>query len=68
MSEALPPGWATALLGEFSDINPKHPKGLNEALPVSFVPMAAVSETKPGVRVHGGTSSRRGSQRLHAFL
>jgi type I restriction enzyme S subunit len=32
-------------LGEVAEINPRMPKGLDEASPVSFLPMAAVSET-----------------------
>jgi len=47
MSEALPPGWAAALLRDVAQFNPRHPKGVDDAMPVSFVPMAAVSESSP---------------------
>jgi type I restriction enzyme S subunit len=46
MSDALPPGWTTAALGEIAEINPRHPKGLDDSMLVSFVPMAAVSASK----------------------
>jgi len=47
MNGDLPQGWATTPLSEISEINPRHPKGLDDSLPVTFVPMAAVSESKP---------------------
>ena len=47
MSDELPQGWEFALLREIAGINPRHPKGLNDAMPVTFVPMAALSVSKP---------------------
>lgn len=47
MSNVLPQGWTAAPLGEIADINPRHPKRLDDSMPVSFAPMAAVSESKP---------------------
>ncbi|MBI4626124.1 MAG: restriction endonuclease subunit S, partial [Verrucomicrobia bacterium] len=47
MSEELPPGWATTNLNELVQFNPKHSPALDDATPVSFVPMAAVSESSP---------------------
>jgi type I restriction enzyme S subunit len=52
MSEELPEGWATARLGELAVINPRHPKGLDDTMPVTFAPMAALSESEPGIQVH----------------
>jgi type I restriction enzyme S subunit len=46
MSDELPQGWATASLNEVAEINPRHPKELDEAMSVTFVPMAGLSETK----------------------
>ena len=48
MSDELPKGWATASLSTIAEINPRHPKDLDGAMPVTFVPMAALSESKPG--------------------
>ena len=47
MSDELPKGWATAPLAEIAKINPRHPKGLDDSMPISFVRMAALSEAKP---------------------
>lgn len=47
MSDAFPQGWTTSALGEIAVINPRHPKGLDDSMLVSFVPMSAVSESKP---------------------
>jgi type I restriction enzyme S subunit len=47
MSDASPDGWTAAPLGAIAAINPRHPKGLDDSMPVSFVPMAGVSESKP---------------------
>ena len=47
MSDELPNGWAAAPLGEIAEINPRHPKGLDDSLPISFARMTALSETKP---------------------
>jgi type I restriction enzyme S subunit len=47
MSEQLPQGWVIASLGEVAGINPRHSKGLDDTMPVTFVPMAGLSEAKP---------------------
>jgi len=47
MSDTLPKGWATAPLAEIAEINPRHPKGLDDSTPISFARMAALSESKP---------------------
>src|SRR6266496_3859235 len=47
MNGELPQGWATATLGEIAEISPRHPKGLDDSTPVTFVRMAALSESKP---------------------
>lgn len=47
MTEELPKGWAVAPLVSVAEINPRHPKGLADSLPISFARMAAVSENKP---------------------
>jgi type I restriction enzyme S subunit len=47
MSDELPQGWAKPPLAEIAEINPRHPKGLDDSMPISFVRMAAVSESKP---------------------
>lgn len=47
MNEKLPEGWASASLSEVAEINPRHPKGLDDSMPVSFAPMAAISESRP---------------------
>jgi len=44
MNDELPQGWTTATLDEIAEINPRHPVNLDAALPVTFVPMPAVSE------------------------
>jgi len=46
-TDELPHGWASAPLGEIAEINPRHPKGLHDAMPVTFVPMAALGESTP---------------------
>jgi type I restriction enzyme, S subunit len=40
----LPKGWTVAAIGEIADINPRHPKDLQDSLPVTFVRMPALSE------------------------
>jgi type I restriction enzyme, S subunit len=40
----LPKGWIQATIGELCDLNPKHNGELSDETPVSFVPMAAVSD------------------------
>jgi len=47
MIDELPQGWASAPLGEMAEINPRHRKGLDDSMPISFVRMAALSESKP---------------------
>ena len=47
MRNGLPKGWTMAPLGEITQINPRHPKGLDDSMPVAFAPMAAISESKP---------------------
>jgi type I restriction enzyme S subunit len=47
MSNGRPQGWANPRLAEIAEINPRHPKGLDDSMPISFVRMAAVSESKP---------------------
>lgn len=44
MIDELPDGWALTTIEETCDLNPKHPNTINDSTPVSFVPMAAVSE------------------------
>ncbi|MBE7465516.1 MAG: restriction endonuclease subunit S [Planctomycetes bacterium] len=47
MSEELPEGWVSASLDQVAVLNPRHPKSLDDSMPISFVRMAAVSESKP---------------------
>jgi len=47
MNDELPKGWAIVALREVSEINPRHPKGLDDSTPISFARMAALSESKP---------------------
>jgi type I restriction enzyme, S subunit len=47
MSDKLPQGWTIAPLSKVAELNPRHPKGLDDSLPISFARMAALSETKP---------------------
>jgi type I restriction enzyme S subunit len=47
MSDELPQGWASVPLDEIAEINPRHPKNLDGHMPVTFVPMAGISEAKP---------------------
>ena len=47
MNGELPQGWITTPLSEIAEINPRHPKSIDDAMLVTFVPMAAVSESKP---------------------
>ena len=42
--EGLPEGWASATISELCDYNPKHDRETPHDTPVSFVPMAAVSD------------------------
>lgn len=43
--EQNPAGWETARILDLCEINPKHQHSLKDSLKVSFVPMAAVSDT-----------------------
>src|ERR1039457_2849962 len=47
MSGELAEGWAATTLGGIADINPRHPKGLDDTMLVSFVPMAGLNESRP---------------------
>ena len=47
MRDELPKGWAKPPLAQIAEINPRHPKGLDDSMPISFVRMAVVSESKP---------------------
>jgi type I restriction enzyme S subunit len=43
----LPRGWAIASLESIADINPRHPRDLEDSLPITFVRMPALSEIAP---------------------
>jgi type I restriction enzyme S subunit len=45
MNKTLPKGWVAIRLEEIAAINPRHPADLPDALPISFVPMPAISES-----------------------
>ena len=47
MSNELPKGWASAALSDIANIGPRHPKGLDDDMLVTFVSMAAIDESKP---------------------
>ncbi len=47
MRSGLPKGWTITPLSEITEINPRHPKGIDDSMPVTFAPMAAISESKP---------------------
>lgn len=44
MSLFLPSSWTTTTLSDIAEINPRHSRALDDSLPVSFAPMAALSE------------------------
>jgi len=44
---AIPEGWSLVPISDVAQINPRHPKGLDDSMPVSFVPMAALNEDSP---------------------
>jgi hypothetical protein len=46
MTDPLPRGWTKATLSDIVEINPRHPRELNDSLPVSFATMAALSESR----------------------
>jgi len=43
----LPEGWTLVSIRDIAEINPRHPKGLDDSMRISFAPMAALSETGP---------------------
>lgn len=45
MSVELSLGWVATTLEEITEINPRHPTDIEATLPVTFVPMPALSET-----------------------
>jgi len=47
MKNGHPPGWKVVPLRELAEINPRHPKGLDDSMSVSFAPMAALSDSNP---------------------
>src|SRR5256885_705591 len=51
MRDKLPQGWVIASLNEIAEINPRHPKGLDDAMLVTFVTMAGLSESNPEFEV-----------------
>lgn len=55
MREGLPKGWAQAPISRVAIVNPRHPRGLEDSLEVSFAPMACLSESSPTM---GGLSHR----------
>jgi type I restriction enzyme S subunit len=44
MNQELPAGWTITSLENISQINPRHPKDLDDFLPVTFATMPALSE------------------------
>ena len=51
MSDELPQQWAMVSLADLVDFNPKHSPTTPDSTEVTFVPMAAVSETRPQLDV-----------------
>src|SRR5260370_24175472 len=47
MMQKLPSGWGLEALRGNDEIKPRHPKALKNEMLVTFVPMAALSESKP---------------------
>lgn len=47
MSDELPQGWARVSLAQLVAFNPKHSSDVPDSAPVTFVPMASVSESSP---------------------
>src|SRR6266478_1564191 len=41
----LPTGWSLTSIDQIADINPRHPRNLEDSLPVTFVRMPSLSET-----------------------
>jgi len=48
----LAAGWTKVLLSEVIEYNPKHPKDVSDLTPVSFVPMAVISESSAMIGEH----------------
>lgn len=47
MNNGLPENWITAPLREVAEINPRHPKNIDDELLVTFTTMAAINESSP---------------------
>jgi type I restriction enzyme S subunit len=47
MTDEFPGGWATAPLEDIAEINPRHLKDIDDAMAVTFIPMAAISQDSP---------------------
>lgn len=47
LDKDLPEEWVMACIKDIAEINPRHPKGLADSMPVSFVSMAALNEDSP---------------------
>ena len=47
MTDEFPGGWVTAPLEDIAEINPRHSKDIDDAMAVTFIPMAAISEDSP---------------------
>ena len=43
----LPEGWASGRFDSITELNPRHPSGLDDSQLVTFVPMTCVSESSP---------------------
>jgi type I restriction enzyme S subunit len=41
----MPKGWAMTTIDQIADINPRHPRNLDDSLPVTFVRMPSLSES-----------------------
>jgi type I restriction enzyme, S subunit len=54
--DALPSEWTAATIAELCEINPKHASDVDDDLPVSFIPMAAIDEKHGKI---GEISTRR---------
>src|ERR1039458_2037188 len=47
MTKEIPVGWTTTALEDVAEINPRHSKDLDDAIAVTFIPMAAISQDSP---------------------
>lgn len=45
MNDDLPEGWRSTTLGVVAEVNPRHPRDMDDDLMVTFVPMPVVSES-----------------------